>query len=533
MKKRIYILMTILTVSLVFFFISQGQILANETSKMDYDSQKSRASVEPDRVEIVEIDSKQYRKIYMTSYKLTRKFGTGLDLSRYKGFYYQEVLPDINYIADSIAADPLVDSVQVLDFSKALIWITKDNYILKYGEEGLDPDDGEYCGYRLYILPMPAPYLPIYPDYPKDKPEIMRYRTPYSRTFRNNDGTFSTILTIRPTSYRVKEGGEVNWIDIPPDEPIPESIWRDEEIRDVTRYAMVVELDNDGQHAYNFVYSGSHFEYVNVGAGGDFAGIHKHLYQRECSQFSTLSWPAYQSINQVKYRTYVSSEYPEVHQINSDGTYDYYRIKAHMLNFYHNLYDYNTGNYNDLYYDIGDGAIYHQASSYWYRGDAYVYAIFNSAGRNDFENRIYTGRYSTGLKDIYETGSSSSTWEAVVLTNYRDQLIVNYTPQGGTEETLPSGLPKAFYLFQNFPNPVFSRTVIKYAIPEKFKMELKVYDASGREIATLLDKEQSAGFYTVNWDIKDISRNKLANGVYFYRLKAGNYEETKKMVIVR
>ncbi|MCK4226350.1 T9SS type A sorting domain-containing protein, partial [candidate division WOR-3 bacterium] len=90
-----------------------------------------------------------------------------------------------------------------------------------------------------------------------------------------------------------------------------------------------------------------------------------------------------------------------------------------------------------------------------------------------------------------------------------------------------------FYLQQNSPNPIFSRTVIKYALPTKTRVELKVYDASGREITILVDKEQPTGYYKVSWDIKDISKRQLPNGIYFYRLKAGKFSETKKMVVVR
>ncbi|MCK4447216.1 MAG: T9SS type A sorting domain-containing protein [Candidatus Marinimicrobia bacterium] len=117
---------------------------------------------------------------------------------------------------------------------------------------------------------------------------------------------------------------------------------------------------------------------------------------------------------------------------------------------------------------------------------------------------------------IMQVYCDNSDWGSGIKDDYRLSTFNNY-----------------YVLYQNSPNPVRNRTFIKYSIPEKSKVELKVFDVGGKEVATLLDKEQSGGFYTVNWDIRDISKNKLANGVYFYHLKAGNYEETKKMVIVR
>jgi hypothetical protein len=88
-------------------------------------------------------------------------------------------------------------------------------------------------------------------------------------------------------------------------------------------------------------------------------------------------------------------------------------------------------------------------------------------------------------------------------------------------------------LFQNCPNPVSLKTMIKYEIPEKAKVCLKIYDASGKEVATLLDKEQFAGSYELKWDLKDMSKRRLSNGIYFYLLKAGNFKKVRKMVILR
>jgi|GEM_PF-5015939 len=102
----------------------------------------------------------------------------------------------------------------------------------------------------------------------------------------------------------------------------------------------------------------------------------------------------------------------------------------------------------------------------------------------------------------------------------------------GIEET-SSCTQKQLSLLQNYPNPVFSRTVIKYAIPEKSKVELKIYGAAGREIASLVNKEQVAGHYKAQWDVSNVSKKTFPNGVYFYQLKTGNFTDTKKMVIVR
>lgn len=87
-----------------------------------------------------------------------------------------------------------------------------------------------------------------------------------------------------------------------------------------------------------------------------------------------------------------------------------------------------------------------------------------------------------------------------------------------------------FTLNQNYPNPVFSRTTIKYSIAKPCKVELKLFDDAGRQVATLVNERQKPGYYQVNWNIRNVSEKQLPNGVYFYRLEAGEFTATKKMV---
>jgi len=97
-----------------------------------------------------------------------------------------------------------------------------------------------------------------------------------------------------------------------------------------------------------------------------------------------------------------------------------------------------------------------------------------------------------------------------------------------------STLPKEFALAQNYPNPFNPSTTIKYEIPSvasDFSLSnvtLKVYDILGREVATLVNKQQKAGYYEVNWNASNNS-----SGVYFYKLNAGSFVETKKMILLR
>ena len=101
--------------------------------------------------------------------------------------------------------------------------------------------------------------------------------------------------------------------------------------------------------------------------------------------------------------------------------------------------------------------------------------------------------------------------------------MVTLVEEGSTETT-----PVEFNLHQNYPNPFNPSTIIYYALPEKANVELRVYDILGSEIATLVNEEKPAGNYEIEFD-----GSKLSSGIYFYRLQAGSFVVTKKMVLLR
>ena len=89
-------------------------------------------------------------------------------------------------------------------------------------------------------------------------------------------------------------------------------------------------------------------------------------------------------------------------------------------------------------------------------------------------------------------------------------------------------VPKTFDLQNNAPNPVRDATTIRYALPEPAPVTLTVYDVRGREVARLYRGERPAGFHDVRLDASD-----LPSGVYLYRITAGAFTETKRLVVVR
>ncbi len=88
--------------------------------------------------------------------------------------------------------------------------------------------------------------------------------------------------------------------------------------------------------------------------------------------------------------------------------------------------------------------------------------------------------------------------------------------------------PKAFALEQNYPNPFNPTTTVRFAIPRNEHVTLKVYDLLGREMATLVDEVQGSGFKSIEFDAAQ-----LASGVYIYRLTAGSFSSSKKLMVVK
>lgn len=95
-------------------------------------------------------------------------------------------------------------------------------------------------------------------------------------------------------------------------------------------------------------------------------------------------------------------------------------------------------------------------------------------------------------------------------------------------QTNGGNLPKEFELSQNFPNPFNPSTTIRYAMPRSTHVTLKIYDMLGREVATLLDATVEAGYRVARWNPVA-----LASGVYFYQLHAGEFVQTRKLVLLR
>ena len=122
------------------------------------------------------------------------------------------------------------------------------------------------------------------------------------------------------------------------------------------------------------------------------------------------------------------------------------------------------------------------------------------------DQNVNAGIYSYRLKQVDFDG----TFE------YSNEILVNVTAS------------LEFTLDQNFPNPFNPNTLIKYSIPKSSQVSLKIFNTLGQEMETLVNEEKQVGTYEVNWNASN-----LQSGVYFYRLQAGSFVQTRKMILLK
>ncbi len=109
-----------------------------------------------------------------------------------------------------------------------------------------------------------------------------------------------------------------------------------------------------------------------------------------------------------------------------------------------------------------------------------------------------------------------------------DSLKILYNGWLTSIKTISSEVPQKYLLEQNFPNPFNPETVIQYSLPAKGFTNLKIYDALGNEVASLVNEMQNAGVYEVIWNAAE-----LPSGVYYFRLSSGEFLETRRMVFLK
>jgi hypothetical protein len=121
-------------------------------------------------------------------------------------------------------------------------------------------------------------------------------------------------------------------------------------------------------------------------------------------------------------------------------------------------------------------------------------------------------------------------------TFYLDDLRLIASPPGSetaVSEEHTASRPGDVFLMQNFPNPFNPSTAIRFSLPEQSQVELIIYSLLGQKLTTLVEGVRPAGLHTLHWDGRDASGRALADGVYLYRLQAGEQTQTRRLVLLR
>jgi len=155
-------------------------------------------------------------------------------------------------------------------------------------------------------------------------------------------------------------------------------------------------------------------------------------------------------------------------------------------------------------------------------------------GIKDFQYSIVPGTpvmtFARGFGLVHRTELYA--WSEPAYTIYTDLQYARINGQEyGTLVTVQQSkpeLPRRFSLAQNYPNPFNPTTVVSYQLPVGSNVRLVIFDILGREVATLVNERKAPGSYSVKFD-----GSHLASGVYFYRIVAGSFAETKRLLLIR
>jgi len=168
-------------------------------------------------------------------------------------------------------------------------------------------------------------------------------------------------------------------------------------------------------------------------------------------------------------------------------------------------------------------------------GDFHHYALYRGMS-GDFVpapgNRIGTPYDSEYFDPEWEPASGYWYKLAAVDVHGNESGFAVLSPDDITG-TAPTKIPGATYLRQNQPNPFNPETRIVFGLKDRTHVSLRIYDVTGRLVRVLIEAARPAGSYVEVWDAKDANGHTVTSGVYFYRLNAGSFSQTRKMVFIQ
>ena len=179
------------------------------------------------------------------------------------------------------------------------------------------------------------------------------------------------------------------------------------------------------------------------------------------------------------------------------------------------------------------------AAGYSRSGSNYDFALIRYNSNGSLDNSFGTNGVVTtpiGKSSDYAQSVAIQSDKKIIAAGYSfdvtdiDFALVRYTadPATGLEEENTNGVPVAFLLEQNYPNPFNPATTISFNLPKQSHVTLEVYNILGQEVAVLINEVKKAGNFKVQFDASS-----LPSGIYFYQLNAGEFVQSKKMILLK
>ncbi|HVP35561.1 MAG TPA: T9SS type A sorting domain-containing protein, partial [Terriglobales bacterium] len=166
----------------------------------------------------------------------------------------------------------------------------------------------------------------------------------------------------------------------------------------------------------------------------------------------------------------------------------------------------------------------------WFIGDlapgsgtvAKIYFTTGSTWNSSLSVPVDSQFYPPASEMVFVNTTGDSSWIPIFYKGALDVKEIN-TPTK----------PTVFSLAQNYPNPFNPKTMIRFALPKDSWVKLEVYNILGQKVKTLVDEKLEAGVKEVEWDGKDSKGLEVASGIYFYKIKANDFSDVKKMVMLK
>lgn len=157
--------------------------------------------------------------------------------------------------------------------------------------------------------------------------------------------------------------------------------------------------------------------------------------------------------------------------------------------------------------------------------NAFVLKVFalSSGGSANYNSPNYHGFCVAGQSTIGSLNSSAYSGGS----GYIPTDIEKENPQSN------ANLIKTFELYQNYPNPFNPTTTIKYQLPRASQVKIEIYNILGQKVRTLVNKKQKPGKYEVVWNGRNDTGTRVGSGMYLYYMRAGDFTDVKKMLLLR